>query len=203
MTLVNDPYKSQPTREQSICAQRVIVQWLVTCTIAPTGHTASSSWSSAQKKFSKQNPEWFDSIGMAKKTPKFWDLPFVQLTTTCTTDNILEVAVETRLLPLALLCWTVPVVAHWRCELAKPAFFALRVGVRTNRTSSQSPRHQKTGYYFLYRHPALSQPEVRTTTPMPSHSHGLEAVIPWLWYDLTGTFSRQVEKTSGTHAGYQ
>jgi hypothetical protein len=26
MTLVNDPYKSQPTREQSIYAQRVIVQ---------------------------------------------------------------------------------------------------------------------------------------------------------------------------------
>ena len=62
---------------------------------------------------------------MAKKTPKFGDLPFVQLTTTCTTVNIIESAVEKSLLPLSLLCWEVPVVAHWRCELAKPHFFLL------------------------------------------------------------------------------
>jgi hypothetical protein len=59
---------------------------------------------------------------MAKKTPNFGDLPFVQLTTTCTTVNIIESAVDKSLLRLSLLCWVVPVVARWRCELAKPRF---------------------------------------------------------------------------------
>jgi hypothetical protein len=86
---------------------------------------------------------------MAKKTPKFGDLPFVQLTTTCTTVNIIESAVEKSLLPLSLLCWAVPVVAHWRCELAKPRFFAVRLGVRTSRTPFQFPRHQKQGIIFF------------------------------------------------------
>ena len=148
----------------------------------------SSSRSLACNKFSQQNPECVDSIGMAKSIAIFGELPFVQLTTTCTTNNIIGVAVETRLLPLALLCWTVPVLAHWRCELAKPCFFALRLGVLMNCTSSQIPHHQKTGYYFLYCHLALSLPNSPRTTPMPSHSHWLEAVIRWLWYDLNGAF---------------
>jgi hypothetical protein len=60
---------------------------------------------------------------MAKKTPNSGDLPFVQLTTTGTTGNIIESAVEQSFLLLSLLCWAVPVLAHWRCELAKPRFF--------------------------------------------------------------------------------
>jgi hypothetical protein len=95
----------------------------MTHTIAPTGHTASFSWSLGQKKFSQQIPEWFDSIGMAKKTLKFGDLPFVQLMMTCTTINIIELAIEKSLLPLSLLSWGVPVVASWKCKLAKPHFF--------------------------------------------------------------------------------
>jgi hypothetical protein len=85
----------------------------MTHTIVPTGYTRSSSWSLAHNKFSQQNPEWFDSIGMAKKTPKFGGLPFVQLTTTCITVNIIKSTVEKSLLLLSsLLCWVVPVVAH-------------------------------------------------------------------------------------------
>jgi hypothetical protein len=121
----------------------------MTHTIAPTSHNASASRSLAQKKFSQQNPEWFDSIGMAKKTPKFGDLPLVQLMTTCTTINIIESAVEKSLLPLSLLCWAVPVVAHWRCELAKPRFFAVRLGVCTSHTLFQFPRHQEQGIIFF------------------------------------------------------
>jgi hypothetical protein len=86
---------------------------------------------------------------MAKKTPNFGDLPFVQLTTPCTTVNIIESAVEKSLLPLSLLCWAFPIVSHWRCELAKPRFFAVRLGVRTSRTLFQFPCHQKQGIVFF------------------------------------------------------
>jgi hypothetical protein len=86
---------------------------------------------------------------MAKKTTKFGDLPFVQLTMTCTTVNIIESAVKKSLLQLSLLCWAVPIVAHWRCELAKPPFFAVRLGVCTSRTPFQFPHHQKQGIIFF------------------------------------------------------
>ena len=149
MTILNDLHKSHFTRDESIYAQRVIIQLLVTHTIAPAGHTGSFTRSSAHNKSSQQSPEWFDSIGMAKKTPKFGDLPFVQLTTTCTTVNIIESAVEQSFLPLSLLCWAVPVLSHWRCELAKPRFFGVRLGVRTSRTPFQIPHHQNQGIIFF------------------------------------------------------
>ena len=82
------------------------------------------------KKSSQQNPERFHLLGMAKKSPNFGDLPFVQLTMTHTTANIIEVAVESRFLPPSLWLWAVPVLAHWRCELAQPHFFAVRLRVR-------------------------------------------------------------------------
>jgi hypothetical protein len=86
---------------------------------------------------------------MAKKTPKFGDLPFVQLTMTCTTVNIIGSAVEKSLLPLSLLCSAVPVVTHWRCELAKPRFFAVRLGFCTSHPPFQFPRHQKQENIFF------------------------------------------------------
>ena len=127
--------------------------------------------SSAYNKFSQQSPEWFDSIGMAKFTPKFGDLPFVQLTTTCTTVNIIESAVEKALLPLSLLCWTIPVLAHWRCESVKPRFSCCSARCSHQSHSVSVSTSSKKGNYFLYRHLALSLPELPRTTPMPPDLH--------------------------------
>ena len=86
---------------------------------------------------------------MAKKTPKFGDLPFVQLTMTRTTANIIEFAVESTFLPPSHWCWMVPFLAHWRCELAEPRFFAVRLRVRKTHTPFQSPHHQKQAIIFF------------------------------------------------------
>ena len=117
----------------------------------PAGHTGSFSRSSAQKKFSQQSPEWFDSIGMAKFTPKFGDLPFIQLTTTCTTVNIIESAVEKTLLPLSLASCAgrSPFLHTGGASRSSHVFFAVRLGVRTSRTPFQCPRHQKQGIIFF------------------------------------------------------
>lgn len=140
-------------------------------TITLAGHTGSFCRSSAYNKFSQQSPEWFDSIGMAKFTPKFGDLPFIQLTTTCTTVNIIESAVEKTLLPLSLLCWTIPVLAHWRCESVKPRFFCCSARCSHQSDSVSVSTSSKTGNYFLYRHLALSLPNFPRTTPMPPDLH--------------------------------
>jgi hypothetical protein len=39
-------------------------------------------------------PESFHSIGMANSTAKFGELPFIELTMTCTTENIIGSALE-------------------------------------------------------------------------------------------------------------
>ena len=139
---------------------------------------------------------------MAKKTPKFGDLPFVQLTTTCTTVNIIESAVEKSLLPLSLLCWAVPVVAHWRCELAKPRVFCCSARCSHQSYSVSISTSSKTGNYFLYRHLALSLPESPRTTPMPPDLHRLDALVAGVSLKKFGPISREVGKTSGTQGGY-
>jgi hypothetical protein len=136
-------------------------------TIAPTGHTGSSSQSSASNKFSQQNPESFHSIGMANLTAKFGDLPSIELTTNCTNGKIIGCALERRFLPVSLLCWAVLVVADSRCESIKPLFFgslarcsqqSCFVSKSTSSSnkllfSLSSPSSFPTRRFFHYTHP--------------------------------------------------
>jgi hypothetical protein len=130
---------------------------------------------------------------MAKKTPKFGGRPFVQLTMTCTTVNISKSTVEKSLLPLSLLYWTIPVVAHWRYKLAKPFFCCLAWFLHQLHSTSNSTS-SKTGNYFLYCHLALSLPDVPRTTTMPPDLHWLNALVAGVSLQNFRPILRKVKK---------
>jgi hypothetical protein len=137
---------------------------------------------------------------MAKSTPKFGELPFVQLTTTCTTVNIIGSAREKTSSSRVSLVLGGPPCRTLKVRVGQARFFAVRLGVRTNRTLFQSPRHQKSVLiFFISSFPRIFPP----TTPMPSYSHRLDALIAGASSKKAGSILRKVEKTSATPAGYR
>ena len=144
------------TRESSIYALRVIVEWLVIHTIAPTGHTGSSSRSSARNKFSQQSPEWFDWIGMANLTANCGTVLLIELTMNCSNSKISVSAVERSDFVKLSFSLGGPRCRTLKVRVGQAPFFCCSARCLHQSYSVSKSTSSKIGSYFLYRRLTLS-----------------------------------------------